>query len=59
MGSRSIPFLVICPGSEPGSPLRDPIVLRDAITEAQLLAALEKAGPSHTPPPTIRAAQLP
>ena len=59
MGSRSIPFLVIFPGSEPGSPLRDPIVLRDAITEAQLLAALEKAGPSRTPPPTIRAAQLP
>jgi thiol:disulfide interchange protein len=59
MGSRSIPFLVIFPGSEPGEPLRDPIVLRDAITESQLLAALEKAGPSCCPPPTIRAAQLP
>jgi thiol:disulfide interchange protein len=59
MGSRSIPFLVIFPGSEPGKPLRDPIVLRDAITESQLLAALEQAGPSCCPPPTIRAAQLP
>ena len=59
MGSRSIPFLVIFPGSEPGQPLRDPIVLRDAITESQLLAALEQAGPSCCPPPTIRAAQLP
>jgi suppressor for copper-sensitivity B len=59
MGSRSIPFLVIFPGSEPGKPLRDPIVLRDAITESQLLAALEQAGPSRSPPPTIRAAQVP
>ena len=59
MGSRSIPFLVIFPGSEPGKPLRDPIVLRDAITESQLLAALEQAGPSCSPPPMIRAAQLP
>jgi thiol:disulfide interchange protein len=59
MGSRSIPFLVIFPGSEPGEPLRDPIVLRDAITESQLLAALEQAGPSCCPPPTIRAAQVP
>jgi len=59
MGSRSIPFLVIFPGSEPGKPLREPIVLRDAITESQLLAALEQAGPSRSPPPTIRAAQVP
>ena len=59
MGSRSIPFLVIFPGSEPGQPLREPIVLRDAITESQLLAALEQAGPSCSPPPTIRAAQVP
>jgi thiol:disulfide interchange protein len=59
MGSRSIPFLVIFPGSEPGAPLRDPIILRDVITESQLLAALEKAGPSCSAPPTIRAAQLP
>jgi suppressor for copper-sensitivity B len=56
MGSRSIPFLVIFPGVKPGEPPRDPIVLRDAITESQLLAALEQAGPSCCPPPEIRAA---
>ncbi|MFM9058642.1 MAG: thioredoxin family protein [Planctomycetaceae bacterium] len=56
MGSRSIPFLVIFPGTKPGEPPRDPIVLRDAITEPQLLAALEQAGPSCCPPPEIRSA---
>jgi hypothetical protein len=56
MGSRSIPFLVIFPGTEPGETPREPIVLRDAITESQLLAALDEAGPSCCPPPEIRAA---
>ncbi len=56
MGSRSIPFLVIFPGGKPGDSPREPIVLRDAITESQLLAALEQAGPSCCPPPEIRAA---
>jgi thiol:disulfide interchange protein len=56
MGSRSIPFLVIFPGVKPDAPPRPPIVLRDAITESQLLAALEEAGPSCCPPPEIRAA---
>jgi thiol:disulfide interchange protein len=59
MGSRSIPFLVIFPGAKPGDPPRDPIVLRDAITESQLLAALEQAGPSCCPPPELRAAATP
>jgi thiol:disulfide interchange protein len=56
MGSRSIPFLVIFPGTKPGETPREPIVLRDAITESQLLAALDEAGPSCCPPPEIRAA---
>ncbi len=56
LGSRSIPFLVIYPGTKPGDPPREPIVLRDAITQSQLLAALEEAGPSCCPPPEIRAA---
>jgi thiol:disulfide interchange protein len=56
MGSRSIPFLVVFPGRRPGEPPREPIVLRDAITESQLLAALEQAGPSAVVPPEIRAA---
>jgi thiol:disulfide interchange protein len=59
MGSKSIPFLVIFPGGEPGGPAREPIVLRDAITESQLLAALEQAGPSAPASPAIRSAQLP
>jgi suppressor for copper-sensitivity B len=59
MGSRSIPFLVIFPGTKPGETARDPIVLRDAITESQLLAALEQAGPSCCPPPELRAAPTP
>ena len=56
MGSRSIPFLVIFPGTKPGDPPREPIVLRDAITRSQLLAALEQAGPSCCPPPELRSA---
>jgi hypothetical protein len=59
MGSRSIPFLVVFPGRKPGEPPREPIVLRDAITESQLLAALEQAGPSAPASPAIRSAQLP
>jgi thiol:disulfide interchange protein len=40
--SLSIPLLAIYP-ADPGA---DPIVLRDAITESQLIDALEQAGPS-------------
>jgi hypothetical protein len=42
LNSNSIPLLAIYPANRPG----DVIVLRDAITQGQLLAALEKAGPS-------------
>ena len=59
LGSRSIPLLAIYPGSKPGEPLRDPIVLRDLLTEGQVIAALEQAGPSCCPPPEIRAAAAP
>ena len=41
LGSKSIPLLAIYP---PGA---EPIVLRDAITQSQLLSALEEAGPSR------------
>jgi len=41
LGSNSIPLLAIYP---PGS---EPIVLRDTITQGQLIEALEKAGPSR------------
>jgi suppressor for copper-sensitivity B len=59
LGSRSIPLLAIYPGSKPGEPLRDPIVLRDLLTEGQVIAALERAGPSCCPPPELRAASAP
>jgi thiol:disulfide interchange protein len=59
LGSRSIPLLAIYPGSKPGEPLRDPIVLRDLLSEDQVIAALEQAGPSCCPPPEIRAAAAP
>lgn len=54
--SKSIPLLAIFPAAKPGGPLPDPIVLRDLITESQVLEALERAGPSCCPPPEIRAA---
>jgi suppressor for copper-sensitivity B len=54
--SKSIPLLAIFPAAKPGGPLSEPIVLRDLITESQVLEALERAGPSCCPPPEIRAA---
>ncbi len=42
LNSNSIPLLAIYPANRPG----EVIVLRDAITQSQLLSALEKAGPS-------------
>ena len=54
--SRSIPVLAIFPGGEKGKPRPEPIVLRDLLTERQVLDALEQAGPSCCPPPEIRAA---
>jgi thiol:disulfide interchange protein len=44
LGSNSIPILAIFPADRP----HEPIILRDAITRGQLLAALRAAGPSQT-----------
>ena len=44
--SRSIPVLAIYPAAKPGGVCPDPIVLRDLITEKQVLDALQQAGPS-------------
>jgi suppressor for copper-sensitivity B len=54
--SKSIPLLAIFPAAKPGGSLPEPIVLRDLITESQVLEALDRAGPSCCPPPEIRAA---
>ena len=56
LGSRSIPLLAIYPAAKPGEAAPAPIILRDLLTEGQVLAALEQAGPSCCPPPEIRAA---
>ena len=47
LGSNSIPLLAIYP------PNAEPIVLRDTITQSQLLSALEEAGPSRTNSETV------
>ena len=44
LGSNSIPLFVVFPAGQPDRP----IVLRDLITEDQVLEALRKAGPSRT-----------
>jgi thiol:disulfide interchange protein len=54
--SRSIPVLAIYPAATPGGECPEPIVLRDLITEAQVLEALEKAGPSKPGAGPIRSA---
>jgi suppressor for copper-sensitivity B len=54
--SKSIPVLAIFPAASPGQPQPPPIVLRDLITEPQVLEALERAGPSQGPATEIRAA---
>jgi suppressor for copper-sensitivity B len=54
--SRSIPVLAIYPAARPGEPAPEPIVLRDLITEAQVLAAIERAGPSRESAGPFRAA---
>jgi len=59
LGSRTIPLLAVYPGAKPGESLPAPIVLRDLLTESQVIAALEEAGPSCCPPPEIRAASVP
>jgi thiol:disulfide interchange protein len=59
LGSRSIPLLAIYPAAKPGEQPPEPIILRDLLTEGQVLTALEQAGPSCCPPPEIRAAAAP
>jgi suppressor for copper-sensitivity B len=54
--SRSIPVLAIYPAARPGGVCPDPIVLRDLITEKQVLDALEQAGPSSPEADPIRSA---
>jgi len=54
--SKSIPVLAFFPGVMPDEKPRDPIVLRDLITESQVLEAIRQAGPSRTIGPEVRAA---
>jgi thiol:disulfide interchange protein len=54
--SRSIPVLAIYPAAAPGGVCPEPIVLRDLITESQVLDALEKAGPSKPGVDPVRSA---
>ena len=51
--SKSIPVLAIFPASTPGEADREPIILRDLISESQVLEALDAAGPSSLPGPEI------
>ena len=53
--SKSIPVLAIFPAAQPGDDGRAPIILRDLISEAQVLKALGEAGPSRAVQPELRA----
>jgi thiol:disulfide interchange protein len=55
LNSNSIPLLAIYPADRPG----EVIVLRDAITQKQLLSALQQAGPSKKLAATAKTAQPP
>ena len=44
LDSKSIPVLAFFPAEEPGRPSPAPIVLRDLVTEAQVLGAIREAG---------------
>jgi len=57
--SKSIPVLAIFPPARSGDRPPEPIVLRDLITETQVLAAIREAGPSRAVPAEIRAASKP
>jgi thiol:disulfide interchange protein len=57
--SRSIPVLAVFPAGSPNEPPRDPIILRDLITESQVLDALKQAGPSRPTITDLRSAALP
>jgi hypothetical protein len=45
LGYISIPIVAIYPAGEPDSP----IVLEDLLVESDVVRALERAGPSHSP----------
>ena len=57
--SKSIPVLAVFPAARPGDRPPEPIVLRDLITETQVLSAIREAGPSRAAPAEIRAASKP
>ena len=57
--SKSIPVLAIFPPARSGDRPPEPIVLRDLITETQVLSAIREAGPSRAAPAEIRAASKP
>jgi thiol:disulfide interchange protein len=57
--SKSIPVLAVFPAARPGGQPPSPIVLRDLITETQVLSAIREAGPSRAAPAEIRAASKP
>lgn len=52
--SKSIPVLAVFPATEPGKQPRPPIILRDLLSESQVLDAIEQAGPSRMPGPEIQ-----
>ena len=54
--SKSIPVLAIFPAARPGGAAPEPIILRDLITERQVLSAIEQAGPSTSAAAIPRAA---
>ncbi|MFM8704442.1 MAG: thioredoxin family protein, partial [Planctomycetia bacterium] len=57
--SKSIPVLAVFPPARAGDRPPEPIVLRDLITETQVLSAIREAGPSRAAPAEIRAAAKP
>ena len=57
--SKSIPVLAVFPAARSGDRQPEPIVLRDLITETQVLTAIREAGPSRAAPSEIRAASKP
>jgi len=57
--SKSIPVLAVFPAARGGEPAPEPIVLRDLITESQVLSAIRAAGPSRPAAAEIRAAAKP
>ena len=57
--SKSIPVLAIFPAARSGESAPEPIILRDLITESQVLTAIKAAGPSRAGAPRAAAAPAP